>query len=241
MTESNNHLALYDSAKAALSKAVRVDEVKNIRDKAMAIKAAAKIAKDREMEANAYELRARAERRLGEMMAAQKETVGLNTGAKGVGKKPEVRDSQKPTLAETGIDKNLAHRARSAAAMTDEAFTDHVETERELILHKPFTNHYPETEEQKAERLAAAREERAKFKKKLAARRKEIEAEQPDDDDDYTETERREVTACDYILNAWETAPPEDRALFVRSVYSEILEYMPPAEWALSGAIEDAN
>jgi len=67
-----NQLALYESARAALAKAVKVDEVKEIRDKAMAIKAAAKIAKDREMEANAFELRARAERRLGEMMEAGK-------------------------------------------------------------------------------------------------------------------------------------------------------------------------
>src|SRR5262249_29189623 len=123
----SKELALYESARAALAKAVKVDEVKEIRDKAMAIKAAAKIPKDREMEANAYELRARAERRLGEMMQAQKETVGLNTGAKGIGKKPKVRDSEKPTLSEAGIDKNLAYRCRSAAGMSEEDFAEHVE------------------------------------------------------------------------------------------------------------------
>jgi hypothetical protein len=37
----------------------------------------------------------------------QKETVGLNAGARGVGTK--VRVDEKPTLAEQGIDKNLAH------------------------------------------------------------------------------------------------------------------------------------
>jgi hypothetical protein len=71
---------------------------------------------------------------------------------------------------------------------------------------------------------------------KQPARRESLEAA-----DDDAETPWREVTACDCILEAWQTASPDDRALFVRSVYSEILEYMPPAEWALSGAIEDAN
>ena len=44
----------------------------------------------------------------------QKRTVGLNTGAMGVGKK--VRVSEKPTLADAKIDKNLANRARKLNA-----------------------------------------------------------------------------------------------------------------------------
>ena len=53
------------------------------------------------------------------------------------------------------------------------------------------------------------------------------------DDVDEPSPPPREVTPCDCILNAWETAPPEDRALFVRTVYAEILEHIPPPEWAL--------
>jgi hypothetical protein len=50
---------------------------------------------------------------------------------------------------------------------------------------------------------------------------------------DDVEPPRRELTFCDSLLTVWEDAPPEERALFVRSVCPEILEYIPPAEWAL--------
>jgi hypothetical protein len=177
----SNNLALYDAAKAALSKAVKVDEVKKIRDEALALKACAKIAKDRELEANAAELRARAERRLGEMIAAQKATVGLNTGAKGVGKK--VRDSEKPalpTLDQAGIDKNLAHRARSAAGMSEQDFEDSVELLREQIADDRFRGSqifYPETPEQEAEQKAEKKAERKPVQRKgREERRKEREA-----------------------------------------------------------------
>lgn len=124
MTDSN-HLALYDSARAALSKAVRVDEVKKVRDASIAIKAYARIAKDREMEANAYELRARAERRLGEMMEVQPKAKGGEHGGKkpldGIRKNPS---NPVATLAEAGIDKNLAHRARAAAKRPEKIFEE---------------------------------------------------------------------------------------------------------------------
>ena len=119
-------LIKFDAAKAALAAAVRTDEVKAIRDKARAIQAAAKIAKDGQLEANAYELRTRAELRLGELMALQKETVGLNKGsAPGTGRGHKGEKSaglrktrtfkEPPTLKEAGIDKNLANRARTLA------------------------------------------------------------------------------------------------------------------------------
>jgi hypothetical protein len=63
---------------------------------------------------HATDIRLRAERRLGEMMSRQGETVGVAKGkqsAKGFQKNP----LGPPSLAEAGIDKNLADRARKAA------------------------------------------------------------------------------------------------------------------------------
>jgi hypothetical protein len=70
---------------------------------------------------HATEIRLYAERRLGEMMAEQPKAKG----AREVGYKEEdtTRVSGKPaTLSDVGIDKNLANRARTAAAMSQEQF-----------------------------------------------------------------------------------------------------------------------
>jgi hypothetical protein len=59
------------------------------------------------------------ERRIGELMVAQRETVGLNNGGgrkTGVNGNPVSAD-QRPALAETGIDKKLADCARKMAAV----------------------------------------------------------------------------------------------------------------------------
>src|SRR5262245_5894498 len=97
-------LVRYEAARKALAEACSVDEVRNIHDVARQMAAAARVAKNRDLEANAFELRVRAERRLGEMIAAQKATVGLNVGGR-----PKTGTIAEPvfkpgTLAEAGID-----------------------------------------------------------------------------------------------------------------------------------------
>jgi hypothetical protein len=122
-------LIQYDAACRALAEAKGVDEVKRIRDRGKALAACAKIANNKQLEIDATEIRIRAERRLGEMLAEQKKTVGLNTGTAGQGrpalggsKKKPPKDAQ-PTLAEAGIDKNLSSRAQKLAAVPDAEFT----------------------------------------------------------------------------------------------------------------------
>lgn len=110
-------LMKYDIACRAVAEALRIDEVKDIRDKAVAMSVYAKQAKDGELIAHATEIRKRAERRLGELMESDRKAGKLAKGArnKGVGKRGSSADPR--SLANQGIDKHLADRARKAAAM----------------------------------------------------------------------------------------------------------------------------
>ena len=123
-------LTNYDAACYALAQAASVDEVLNIRDQAEAMRAYGRQAKNRELETFAQEIRLRAERKLGALIIQQKETVGLNTGAKGVGKSAVVADDRTPTLAEMGISKDLSSRAQKLAAVPEAEF------EANIVEHK---------------------------------------------------------------------------------------------------------
>jgi len=74
------NLVRYETACRALAEAKQVDEVKDLRDKAEAMRIYAMQAKNKSLEVDAAEIRIRAERRLGEMIAEQKATVGLHKG-----------------------------------------------------------------------------------------------------------------------------------------------------------------
>ena len=124
-------LVKYEAAKVAIAEAKSVDEVKKIHDVAAAMKAYAKQANDRQMECDASEIRIRAERRLGEMIRTQKETVGLNTGAMGIGKSAVPDKNRTPTLAEVGIDKKLSSRAQAIAAIPEDDFEETLAEHRE--------------------------------------------------------------------------------------------------------------
>lgn len=134
MAESS--LVKYNEACRALVAAKAVDEVLDIRDKAEALSVYARLAKNTQMELDAVEIRIRAERRIGEMMAEQKATVGM---AKPPGKKiGSQKDpiSTAPTLADVGIDKHLADRARKLAAMKAPQFEKQVTQWREYSEKK---------------------------------------------------------------------------------------------------------
>jgi N6-adenosine-specific RNA methylase IME4 len=131
MSKLNGHaLIRYDTARRALAEAKAVDEVKEIRNAAIAMAAYAKQAKDRGMEADAAEIRLRATRRLGEMMQAQKGSVGLNKGAA-----VPTRVDGRPTLTSQGIDKHLADEARKLGRMTEDEFEQQVEEAREYVAY----------------------------------------------------------------------------------------------------------
>lgn len=123
MTVSTD-LVLYDAARSALAKARNVDEVKSIRDRAAALRAYARQAKDRGLEVDAAEIRLRAERRLGEILAAQKALPREQGGGLHPGGRP-LKTGTKPepvSLEELGIDKKLSSRAQKFAAVPEAKF-----------------------------------------------------------------------------------------------------------------------
>ncbi len=120
-------LVKYDAACRALHEAVLIDDVKRIRDEAVAIKTYARLAKDKRLESDAAAIRMRAERRVGELIQAQKETAGLNGG----GRPKKTGLNENPvSLAVAGIEKNPAHRAPKLAGMTDEQIEKSVRSNR---------------------------------------------------------------------------------------------------------------
>ena len=54
------------------------------------------------------------------MRVEQRDSVGLNGGVRRVGDKPAEDD--RPTLSQQGIDKNLAHQARTLGGLSDDRF-----------------------------------------------------------------------------------------------------------------------
>lgn len=118
-------LIRYDAACAALADAKNIDEVKDIFNKTEALRAYARMANDTQLELDAAEIRVRAERRLGAMLAAQKEADGLSKGGRPItkitGSKSEPVISA-PTLADAGIDKKLSSRAQKLARVDETEF-----------------------------------------------------------------------------------------------------------------------
>jgi hypothetical protein len=117
-----------------LGSAKTVEEVKHIHNAAISMAGFAKRAKDREAEAKCAEIRERAERRLGQMLEAGKKDRAKEGGYRrndGLSKNP----SSEPTLAELDVDKNLAHRSRTAAKKSPEQFETDVKEKTDKIIH----------------------------------------------------------------------------------------------------------
>lgn len=120
----------YDIAAGALTEARTLDEVKAVTDKATAIKEYARRAKNRQLEIDAAEIRIRAERRYGEMLAEIKQTTGLNAGSRGQlrgrdasgGFATTPPEDRRPTLSDLGADKKLSARSQRLAEVPPKAF-----------------------------------------------------------------------------------------------------------------------
>jgi hypothetical protein len=80
------------------------------------------MAKDQQLEIDAAEIRIRATRRLGEMMAVMPKQTGAH--AKKISRGILYPENAPISLGEAGIDKNLAKAAREFAGLAEDAFED---------------------------------------------------------------------------------------------------------------------
>jgi len=129
-------LAIYSQAKTALAEYKTVDEVKNFRDKALAIEAYAKQANDYDLERDAAVARVRAERKCGELLRDSEKAKGnRNTG--NFGGRNELPPKETKTLSDMGITKDQSSKWQKLAAIPDNEFEEAVS----LPGSKPSTSH----------------------------------------------------------------------------------------------------
>lgn len=125
-------LAKYEAARSALAEARSVDEVKDIRDKAEAMRAYGRMANDVTLEMDAADLRLRAERRLGILLTEQKRDGILSRGGR-----PKTGADEEPvltvTLDDLGIDKKLSARSQRVGGIAERAFEAMVARTRQRI------------------------------------------------------------------------------------------------------------
>ena len=109
-------LTTYNAAKKALAEAIRIDDVKDIRDKAAAMRLYALQAKDRVLIDQATEIRLRAERRCGELLREM-----ADRGERPLGRK---KKSHVATLSDLDINKSQSSRWQKLAEIDEDKFEE---------------------------------------------------------------------------------------------------------------------
>jgi hypothetical protein len=117
----NGQLTRYDAMCRAIVESHSVDEVKPIRDKALALEMYARQAKNTEAEQQACEIRLRAERRAGELLTRMDKAKGALKRGNGA----PIRRSDDPTtetLEDLGISKQQSSDWQKLADVPQEQF-----------------------------------------------------------------------------------------------------------------------
>ncbi|WP_152563185.1 hypothetical protein [Caballeronia zhejiangensis] len=118
--------ARYAAMCTAIAECYRVDEVKDLRDKARALEVYTRQAQNREAERRAAEIRLRAERRAGELLLKQTKAEGTRSQLRGrdasggrIERPPEARAQ---TLREKGISKDQGSDWQKLATLPEQTF-----------------------------------------------------------------------------------------------------------------------
>lgn len=147
-------LVRYDAARRALAEAVRIDDVKQIRDLAMAAQVYARQAQDFEMINNATDIRERSERRGGEVLIEMRQRGERDAGGMGrIGSRPETQ------LKDLGITKTQSSRWQAKAKLPDADFEKHLERVKRKAVEaaeKPTTEVKQQRRAEKEAALAEA-------------------------------------------------------------------------------------
>lgn len=118
-------LAIYDEMVRAIGECARVDEVKDIRDKAQALEAYYRQARNLEAEREAANVRLRAERRAGELLK-DLARADYNRGNQYVAASNDVTQPSPfaEALADTGMSRQTAHRYQALASVPKDVFEE---------------------------------------------------------------------------------------------------------------------
>jgi hypothetical protein len=118
-------LVRYDAMVKAIAECHAVDEVKDLRDKAMALEIYQRQAQNLEAERKACEVRLRAERRCGEILNAMKEAGAMAKGTLKEGQQlpqSHAATTESKTLADLGISKTQSSRWQALARVPEHEF-----------------------------------------------------------------------------------------------------------------------
>lgn len=134
--------ALYANARAALAEIARIDEVKEIRDQALAMEVYAFQTRDEVLSQTAVEVHKRALRRMDELWEERRRAGLVAKGTRGQlsgrdasgGVSVTPPEEAAKTLEDMGIDKNLAKRMRAVGRMSADAFEASVAKAKKLAV-----------------------------------------------------------------------------------------------------------
>lgn len=116
-------LVKYDEACRAIAAAKSLDDVRALHDKAEALRAYGRVAQNRSLEVDAAEIRIRAERRYGEMLAEMKESGKISAGGRPP-KKPVPGEEPVSglTLGDLNTTKRFSSKCQKLAAVPEHQF-----------------------------------------------------------------------------------------------------------------------